>query len=82
MTVRKAAGTIPRLEGATLLSAVASAWALAEVGRFGDGYTGLVRGLRHAETLALKGEPWGSRLAGRYRKAIEEYTVRFGVYLG
>jgi hypothetical protein len=71
---------IPRLEWSTLLSMVYSARALAGEGRFVDGYTCLTRGLHHAETLARRGEPWAGRLVRRYRKAIDEYTARFGVY--
>jgi hypothetical protein len=73
---------IPRLEWATLLSMVSSARALAGEGRLAKGYTCLTRGLHHAEALARRGEPWGGRLVRRYRKAIDEYAARFGVYLG
>jgi hypothetical protein len=82
MMTREEIAMIPRLEWSTLLSVVASARALARVGRFGEGYTCLATGLRHAEALSRRGEPWGARRAGRYRQAIDEYMARVGVYLG
>jgi hypothetical protein len=71
---------IPRLEWSTLLTTLFAARAMAFEGRVAAGYTRLSEGLHHAEALARRGHPFGRRLVNRYRKAIEEYIARFGVY--
>jgi hypothetical protein len=72
---------IPQLERSTLVLMILAAKVYAEEGRLADGYTRLLRGLRHAESLAVRGKPGSDRLVARYRKAIDEYIACYGVRL-
>ena len=43
------------------------------------GYRALLLGLRGAKEQIEAGEPWGERLVGMWRVAIDVFTDRYGV---
>ena len=68
---------IPRGELQTLSLILADAAEKADAGKPALGYAMLIRGLEHAETAALAGEPWANDLMQRWREAIDHYCRHY-----
>lgn len=68
---------IPPGDLQTLALILADAAAKADAGKPALGYGMLIRGLEHAETAALAGEPWASALMERWRETIDQYCRHY-----
>jgi hypothetical protein len=70
---------LPETEIDNLLLTFADAVELALSGEVTEGYLCLVFGARRAAMFRLSGEPWAEELIGRYIRARECYSKRFGL---
>jgi hypothetical protein len=70
---------IPRNEADTLTMTVTDAIDFSAGGQIADGYAVLVWGLHRAEEMIEEGEPWGEKLADRWRVAVENFCQRYEV---
>ncbi len=68
---------IPRGELQTLALILADAAEKADAGKPALGYAMLIRGLEHAESAALAGEPWACALMERWRETIDQYCRHY-----
>jgi hypothetical protein len=72
---------LPRHEIDTLIMLIDDAVEFAAEGKLADGYTVLLAGLHRAKEAKETGEVWAEELMQRYRYALEEYAISYGVRL-
>jgi hypothetical protein len=72
---------IPDDELNTLLTRIDEAVALAAEGRLADGYSLLLAGMDEAKDAGEQGAGWADDLAERYRLALDNYAVSYGVQM-
>jgi len=70
---------LPDAEIDRYLDLVDDAVVLAAEGKLADGYGVLLAGLRYAEEERENANPWADDLVRRYRLALENYCVSYGV---
>jgi len=73
---------LPDEETDAFFTVVDDAIACAAEGQLTRGLDLLVKGLRRARCVGVAGSPWAEELIGRYRSALDNYCVSYGVRLG